>query len=83
MNDIENRLIEIVDLFVNGLNLDLRQKIILNKALHIIMSHSQQAITFISSVEDEFTIEFEDEEISLDVFLNFDLIVGLIKKHFD
>ncbi len=50
-------------------------------ALHIILSNSVQAIHFVTLIESEFEIEFDDEEIDFDFFLSFDHITELVCKH--
>lgn len=49
--------------------------------LHIISSDSKQAINFVNLIEDEFEIDFDDDEIDFEFFSNFDKIVELIKYH--
>ena len=50
--------------------------------LQAIVSDSMQAITYVTLIESEFDIEFDDDEIDLDFFLSFDEIAKLIAKHF-
>ena len=49
--------------------------------LHIILSDSVQAINFVSAIEDEFDIEFDDDEISSEFFNNTETIESLIITH--
>lgn len=49
--------------------------------LVIILSDSIQAVNFITLLENEFEIEFDDDEIDLDFFTSFDMIAELIIKH--
>jgi acyl carrier protein len=53
----------------------------LNKALHIIMSESSQAIAFLTIVEDEFDIEIDDDDISLDNFLDYHKLISIIENY--
>lgn len=62
-------------------NLDLTNKNIARKALHIILSESIQATNYVILIEDEFEIEFEDEEIDMDFFISLDHIASILKQH--
>ncbi len=45
-----------------------------NEKLHIILSESQQAMSLITIIEDEFDITFEDDDIDLRLFLDIQVI---------
>jgi len=49
--------------------------------LQIILSESIQALTLVTTIEDEFKIEFDDDEIDIDFFLDFDRMLDLLEKH--
>jgi acyl carrier protein len=49
--------------------------------LYIILSNSQQAVNFVSLIEDEFDIEIDDEYINLDFFESFDKIYRIIYNY--
>jgi|GEM_PF-3320813 len=49
--------------------------------LQRIISESTQAIQFVSLIEEEFEIEFDDDEINLDFFSSLNTIETLIKRH--
>jgi acyl carrier protein len=49
--------------------------------LQIILSESSLALEFVTALEFEFDIEFDDEEIDLSFFTNFQHIQHLINKH--
>jgi acyl carrier protein len=49
-----------------------------DRLLHIILSESSQALEFVCSLEDEFDIEFEDDEIDIDFFSSFNTITARI-----
>jgi acyl carrier protein len=49
--------------------------------LPIILSESKQALSFVALIEDEFNIEFNDEEVDLEFFSSFNSIESLIFKH--
>jgi acyl carrier protein len=75
----EKRLIEIISTFsVDRITKNIPQ---LNKMLHIIISHSQQALFFVSSIEEEFNIEIDDEDVNLDNLLDFNKLIKLIDKY--
>ena len=50
-------------------------------ALHIILSDSMQASHFVTLIESEFEIEFDDEEVDFDFFKSFDHISELVCNH--
>lgn len=81
IDHIKNQLLEIIAQFVPNFNVHGLTSNEINKGLHGIMSHSQQAIAFVSVIEDEFDIEIDDEDINLDVFLDFSKIIELISKY--
>ena len=49
--------------------------------LHQIWSDSIQAIQFVTVLEDEFDIEFDDDEIDMEFFLSATNICKLIEGH--
>jgi acyl carrier protein len=49
--------------------------------LHILLSESSQALELVTTIEDEFEIEFDDDEVDLAFFTSFELIVERIKGH--
>ncbi|MDR2763557.1 MAG: hypothetical protein LBB90_00820 [Tannerella sp.] len=51
-----------------------------DKGLHIIMSNSEQAILFISLLEEEFDVEFPDEELTLDNLLSYNKISSTLDR---
>ncbi|PRX56391.1 hypothetical protein [Flagellimonas meridianipacifica] len=46
--------------------------------LHILLSESTQALSLITSLEDEFEIEFNDDDIDMDFFLSVEVITEKI-----
>jgi len=80
MNIILDKLYELTNVFINK-NLDLSNHRIARKVLHIILSESIQATNFVILIEDEFEIEFEDEEIDMDFFLSIERIARLVQYH--
>jgi len=49
--------------------------------LSIILSESNQALELITSIEDEFDFDFDDEEINIDLFENIDMLIASISNH--
>jgi acyl carrier protein len=45
------------------------------------MSESSQAIAFLTIVEDEFDIEIDDDDISLDNFLDYHKLISIIENY--
>lgn len=52
-----------------------------DEKLRLLTSESMLALVFISSVEDEFSIEFDDDEIDIDFFSSVDLLEEKVKKY--
>jgi len=52
-----------------------------DKLLHIILSESSQALNFVCTIEDEFDMEFDDDEVDIDFFSSFDYIVNCLLNH--
>lgn len=49
--------------------------------LHVILSESHQALALVVSIEDEFGIEFDDDEVDLGFFTDLDVIVERVQRH--
>lgn len=78
--DIYKRVIEIANGFLeDDFVLDDDE----NRILHIILSESSQALEFVCSLEDEFEMEFDDDEIDLDFFSDFGRVTDCVMKHID
>lgn len=82
--EVENRLLEIIDSL--SIPVDSEENLYsLDDKLNIIISESSQALTFITTIEEEFDIELDDDDIDLDFFLNLDIMKqrvlnGLVAK---
>lgn len=46
--------------------------------LRILISESRQALEFVCTLEDEYDIEFDDDQINIEFFTNFDYIIDCI-----
>lgn len=49
--------------------------------LQLLTSESMLALVFISSLEDEFSIEFEDDELDVNFFSGPEVVENIIKRH--
>lgn len=49
--------------------------------LQVILSESLQALAFVTTLEDEFDIEFDDDEIDLEFFTSTSTILERIQGH--
>ncbi len=79
--EIETKLFDIVRILLNNVN-DTEERIKFdNTILHSILSESSQALEFVCLIEDEFDIEFEDEEVDIFFFSSFEHIENLILGH--
>jgi hypothetical protein len=52
-----------------------------NDKLHIIISESSQALAFVATIEDEFDVELDDDDIDLNFFLDFEVMLARIQKN--
>jgi acyl carrier protein len=76
MNDIEIK-VHLIEIAKNILKVDSE----VDDLLYLIISESLLAITFISIIEEEFDIEFDDDDIDIEFFGSFDEIVLRIKNY--
>lgn len=82
INEIKNNLLDITKTFLDD-SVDFSRYGEERSVLHTILSESIQAITFVTLIEDEFEIEFDDDEIDMDFFLSFDRIAELVQRHLE
>lgn len=90
-SDILTKVNYLIRLFLEGQEDDAGVERVLNEQsnedsgihtmLYQIWSDSIQAIHFVTMLEDEFDIEFDDDEIDMDFFLSPTSISRLIEKH--
>ncbi len=85
MDNVKSRLLNLIieDFSNNESDISIANVAQINRELHLIMSHSKQAIFFITSIEEEFDIEIDDEEVCLDNFLSFENLILLIQRYLD
>lgn len=76
-NYIQNTIVEILN-ELSGI--DNTQEHDYDNLLKIILSESSQALNFVVTIEDEFDIEFEDDEIDIHFFSSIDTIVNLTSQ---
>jgi acyl carrier protein len=72
------QLIEIIETIVKNA-IDTNSEDYEKYALQIILSNSVQAATFVSIIEEEFEVEFDDDDINLEFFSSLDIILDFIK----
>jgi len=80
--DIKKRLYELIEVFVDQ-PLEFAVEGEVRRMLHIILSESMQAMEFVIALEEEFEIEFDDEDISIEFFLDLDHIVLSVLRGLD
>lgn len=80
-NDLKNSLLEIVDTILGKESVDEIYKNDEKTILNAIVSVSSNAILFVTLIEDEFEIEFDDDDINLSFFSSFDYIINCIGKY--
>lgn len=76
-NHIQNTIVEILNERFGIAN---TQEQDYDNLLKIILSESSQALNFVVTIEDEFDIEFEDDEIDIHFFSSIDNIVDLTSQ---
>jgi acyl carrier protein len=77
MTEQRIQLLEIIDSIIKNA-LESTAEDYEKKALQMILSDSTQAANFVAIIEDEFNIEFDDDDINLNFFSNLDQIIELI-----
>ena len=73
-----DKLLEIIESFVKD-GLITKNEDYEKAALQMILSNSIQAASFVAIIEEEFNIEFDDDDINADFFSNTFKIIELIK----
>jgi acyl carrier protein len=79
-SSIKEKLLVIIDQVAAMDNVDVKVLSTKDK-LHIILSESVQALALVTTIEDEFDVEFDDDEIDIDFFLNFDRMLDILDRH--
>jgi acyl carrier protein len=80
-NNIKQQLIQLTSTFLEEEELDKLDESGEKSLFLRILSDSMQAITYISLIEGEFDIAFDDDDIDSDFFIGFNKIVELIIKN--
>lgn len=83
MLDKQDIYTQIYDIAHNLLDEEYRMIEDKNRLLHVILSESVQALQFVCSLEDEFEIEFDDDEIDLDFFSDFNTVTERVLSHLE
>jgi acyl carrier protein len=76
--DCEQKLKTIIDGYIDA---DFLQESSYNDRLQVILGESLQALSFVTTLEDEFGIQFEDEEIDIDFFMSYDTTLERVRSH--
>jgi len=80
--EINDRILIIVDQLINAQSeLKNLENLSLDDKLNIVISESSQALVFITTIEDEFDIELDDDDINLSFFTDVNIMIGRIKKN--
>lgn len=77
MNNIENRVIEIIK---NAVNISDETTIISNTLINTLKINSLNFLKIIVDIEEEYDIEFDDEELNFDGFSTIKALVEHIDK---
>lgn len=79
--EIETKVLAIMnDVLTNGSDIEVNELSIQDK-LNIIISESRQALELITTIEDEFDIELDDDDVDLDFFTDIELMTSRILKN--
>jgi acyl carrier protein len=76
--NVKQRIQEIIDTYFANLEVPARDY---STKLQMLLSESAQALSFVTTLEDEFSIEFEDDEIDINFFLDIDHITDSVTRH--
>lgn len=77
-SDIREKVVSLIDEII-GDKLPDKENYTPAEKLNIILSESLQALIFVTSVEDEFNIEFDDDQVDLEFFQDVDSTVQKIQ----
>ncbi|HET6256333.1 MAG TPA: hypothetical protein VFE32_19825 [Puia sp.] len=77
--NIRTALMRIVDGLIIGV-LPAGEELSANEKINIILSESLQTLIFVTSIEDEFNIQFEDDEMDVVLFQGIDNTVQQISQ---
>lgn len=80
-NEIKNSLLEIAYTILGKETVIKIYKNDEKTILNAIVSVSANAILFVTLIEDEFEIEFDDDDINITFFSSFDYIINCITKY--
>jgi acyl carrier protein len=76
--EIRSRVCSIIDEIVGDI-IDDKETLTPVEKLNIILSESLQALAFVTSLEDEFNIQFDDDQIDLELFQDVNAAVQKVK----
>ncbi|WDF77678.1 hypothetical protein PQ469_27700 [Mucilaginibacter sp. KACC 22773] len=81
-SEIKNKILVIVDQLISA-QPELRnsETMLVDDKLNVLISESSQALVFITTIEDEFDVELDDDDIDLDFFTDVDVMIARIKKN--
>jgi len=78
--DCEQKLKSIIDGYIDA---EYLRDSSYNDRLQVILGESLQALSFVTTLEDEFGIQFEDEEIDIDFFMSYETTLERVRLHFE
>lgn len=78
---IQKKVEKIIDDFFDTEEFEDDSELGYDDKLHIILSESIQALALITTLEDEFSISFDDDDIDIKFFLNIDTMINRVKKY--
>lgn len=80
--EIKNKLLVIVDQLINAQpELHNSDTMLIDDKLNVLISESSQALVFITTIEDEFDVELDDDDIDLEFFTDVDVMTARIKRN--
>ncbi|MET3500774.1 acyl carrier protein [Mucilaginibacter rubeus] len=80
--EIKNKLLVIVDQLINAQSeLHNSDTMLIDDKLNVLISESSQALVFITTIEDEFDVELDDDDIDLEFFTDVNVMTARIKRN--
>ncbi|GGB29394.1 MULTISPECIES: hypothetical protein [Mucilaginibacter] len=80
--EIKNKLLVIVDQLINAQpELHNSDTMLIDDKLNVLISESSQALVFITTIEDEFDVELDDDDIDLEFFTDVNVMTARIKRN--
>lgn len=77
---LKEKLEAIIDRIAFAGQEEMNEQLKINDKLHIILSESSQALALVTTIEDEFDIALDDDDVNLDFFVDIEVMTERVFK---